>query len=148
MLNNLFAKKESKNVENGVYNNPEEMPYLVEYICSNVPLKGIPVNSIYVFTEDAYNLFGVMLTPGIFKVPVIVYKVSEQNFNFFNYDLNLIGGLSFSKDFKILRTFGRDFQVKSSFASYRLMNLAFDYSATEDLIQKKFDSVQRYVLKK
>lgn len=148
MLDCQFAKRNLPLGETRLYDNPEDMPYLVEYICSNVPLKGFPVNCIYAFVEDASNLFGAMLTPGLIKVPVIVYRVSETLFNFFNYKLELIGGMAFSKDFQILKTFGSDFEKKSGFMSFRLLNLAYDYSATDALIIKKFDNTKIYYPKR
>lgn len=147
MLKNLFKKNNLNDSAKEEYNNPEEMPYLVEYLYCNVPMKGIPINSIYVFTEDAYNLFGAMVTPGIFKVPVIIYKVSETCFNIFNHKLELVGGLVFAKDFRSLQNFGSDLQKKTGFVSYKLMDLAFDYSKTDLLIKQKFENTEMYVPK-
>ncbi len=138
MFKNLFGKG---NADKKECVKTADIPHVVGYMYNNVPLKNLPVNAIYVFLEDACTLLGVMLTPGIFKIPVIVYRVSEKNFNFFNYNLELIGGLRFSEDFSTIQTFGKDFQEKTGFVTYKLMNLSFDYSNTEKLLRKKFETV-------
>lgn len=142
MLNELFANGFSKLHDKRLYDNPEEMPYLVEYICSNVPLKGLPINSVYFFTEEATNLFKLKVTPKISKIPVIVYKVTEYCFNFFDSEFNLIGGLLFSEDFKALKTYGKDFEKDTT--CYRLLDSYYDFGKqiTDDEIFKKFGAIK------
>lgn len=147
MLKKFLEKKKLNAVQEEICAESTEMPHLVEYIYKNIPLQGLPVNSVGVFIEDACNLLGAMLTPGIFNVPVVIYRVSASNFNFFNYKLELIGGFSFSENGEKLQTFGKEFSAKSGFSSYKLMSLSFDYSATDSLIQKKFDNVQVFSTK-
>lgn len=142
MLKELFANGISQFSKKRLYDNPEEMPYLVEYICSNVPLKGLAVNSVYFFTEDAYNLFKLRITPSMPKVPVLIYKVSEYCFNFFNSDFDLIGGLAFSEDFRVLKTFGEDFEKDAT--SYKLLDSYYNFGRkiTDENIFKKFGDIK------
>jgi len=146
MFRNLFTNSDSRQTKKSGYYTTEKMPHLVQYICDNVPFEKIPQNSIYFFVEDAHDLFKVRITPGIYMIPVIIYRVSKYVFEFYNYEFNLVGKFVFSKEFKRLNTIGKDFEKNNR--DYLLFNLNYDYdiSITKEIIRSKFGILDVYTV--
>lgn len=125
----------------------EDLPPLLDYILENIPLAMLPINSVGLFSEDSRKIFQALLTPGVIIVPVGIYRVDKNKFNVFNYDCKLVGGLVFSEDGETVKSFGKDFQPKSGWVSYKLMNLAYENDANIiDLFAKTFDTKKENLL--
>jgi len=126
----------------------DEMPQLVRYIIDNIPIQKLSIDVVGIFITDSKTLFNAMVAPNVINVPIVLYRVSKSSFNFYNYDLKLIGGMSFSEDLGSVKTFGKEFMPKSGWANYQLMNLAFDYLSVISLTEKKFQKKDIFTLKK
>lgn len=142
----MFRNSNSRQLKKSGSYTTQKMPSLVEYLRDNVPFEKIPQNSIYYFAEDAHDLFKVRITAGIYMIPVIIYRVSKYVFEFYNYEFNLVGKFVFTKDFKQLNTFGKDFENKNT--NYLLFNLDYDYDIqiTKEMIRNKFGILDVYSL--
>lgn len=114
---------------------------IVKYALYEAKIDAIPDGAVGFFIADAADLLGVMLTRGIFAVPIIVYRTGNL-YKLYNHELILSGAIQIMEKNErgyLVILYGEEMKSHSGFGDSRFLNtLGYDYKKMQDQIERKF----------
>lgn len=143
----FFEKKKTENVERTEEKTTPAISYVVQEAFTTAQVQRLPVGGVGVFFVDPGKEPGVLVTKKILKNPVVVYRISEKVFNFFNHQLLLSGGIKVAEGNEAL-AYGRDMtktQISAGFYTSKFNCIALNVQQFEKNLKEKFRGVPIFI---
>ena len=150
----MLHRKKTDNTDMRQKVDNTEKSQILEYLVHTAGITGMPDGAVVILDVDPKELLGVMITGGVMRTAVIVYRIGDF-FNLYNSTLKLTSGMKILKKDICgsyeLETFGREVRPKSGggWSSSEFFNdLFITFNALQKKVEEKFDGAKTIYYKK
>ena len=122
-----------------------EISWILREAVATAQIQNLPIGSVGAFFVDPGKEPGVLVTRGILKYPVVVYRISEKVFNFFNHQLLLSGGIKMVSGNEALAYGNEMKKAPAGFSASKFNCIALNVQQFEKNLKEKFRGADIFI---